>query len=241
MSLSICFDMDDTLYDQQLPFRKAVMLRLPDFPEREIGQLFVKVREYSDELWIPHSQGKLDLNQLRIQRILFALREWDIQVLEGEATAIQSQYELEQRRIQLYPEVSALLGSLNKLEHVDIGLITNGPVMHQMNKISALGIDSFFPPDYVFISDAVGLAKPNPDIFRHVEQRMGYPLRKLYIGDAWHNDVLPSLEAGWDCIWFNPRHLPKPCGASPYVAHSWDEIVRLVEQYMLQNGISIST
>lgn len=87
-----------------------------------------------------------------------------------------------------------------------VGIITNGPVQHQFNKIKSLDLTSYVSKDHIFISDEVGVAKPNKQIFQHVAQQVDMlPSEILYIGDSWPNDVVAPMEAGWQAIWYNHR------------------------------------
>ena len=66
----------------------------------------------------------------------------------------------------------------------------------------------------IFISDAVGIAKPDPEIFAYVNRRTETTAEQcLYVGDTWANDVVGALEAGWKVCWYNPR------GRQPLTAH----------------------
>ena len=56
-----------------------------------------------------------------------------------------------------------LLQSLK--EKVTLGIITNGPAQHQWDKVNALGVTEWIPVGHVFISGALGVAKPDKRIF----------------------------------------------------------------------------
>ena len=47
-----------------------------------------------------------------------------------------------------------------------MGIISNGSESRQLAKLRSLGTYEWIAPEAVFISDAVGLAKPNPALFR---------------------------------------------------------------------------
>jgi len=75
-----------------------------------------------------------------------------------------------------------------------------------MKKIRGLGVDKIIPADRIFISDAVRIAKPDPEIFAYVNRKTGTMAENcLYVGDTWANDVVGALEAGWRVCWYNPR------------------------------------
>jgi putative hydrolase of the HAD superfamily len=65
---------------------------------------------------------------------------------------------------------------------------------------------SYVSRNHIFISDEVGVAKPNKQIFQHVAQKVNMtPSEIVYIGDSWPNDVVAPMEAGWKAIWYNHR------------------------------------
>lgn len=208
MIKAIFFDLDDTLYDQLLPFelanKAAGLLPLLDGNE-SIEAVFKRIRRHSDRLWPHYVGGVMTLKTLRIERTTAAFADMGITVQAEAAQRLQEQYELEQSRLELRNGVTELFGQLQLLD-IRIGLITNGPVGHQMNKIKALGLLKWIEEPFVFISDGLGAAKPDPRVFDLVQQHAGaMPEQLVYVGDAWHNDIAPSFRAGWKPVWLNAR------------------------------------
>lgn len=54
-----------------------------------------------------------------------------------------------------------------------VGVITNGSVGSQTGKLKSLGMERWVPAQLVFISDAVGVMKPAPEIFRMAQKAAG--------------------------------------------------------------------
>ncbi|MCT6857395.1 MAG: HAD family hydrolase, partial [Bombilactobacillus mellis] len=78
----------------------------------------------------------------------------------------------------------------------------------QIKKITALKIDQYIPLNKIFISDCLGVAKPNPEIFLQVASRQNLlPPKMLYIGDNYINDIVAAQQAGLKTVWFNHRHV----------------------------------
>ncbi|MFC4323895.1 HAD family hydrolase [Litchfieldia salsa] len=202
----VFFDLDDTLHDHQKPFADSVNHCFNDFSRKHsISALYKKLRHYSDELWKDYSQNKLTLEELRIQRIILALRDFSYTISREQASSFQSQYEDDLSRISLFPDASHVLNTI-KDHGIQIGLITNGPVQHQKNKIQALNLHTYFPNELIFISDEVGIAKPNPELFTLAAGRVNLPPSEiLYVGDTWVNDIIGPLNAGWNTAWYNHR------------------------------------
>ncbi|UQZ35277.1 HAD family hydrolase [Paenibacillus sp. PK3_47] len=204
--LAIFFDLDDTLYDHLVPFREAVheVLAL-DGSTLNYADLFYTVRHHSDLLWPKYLNGELELEETRVLRLERAFAEYGIPLSREQASRVQAAYIGRQYTIEMIEGVEEQLRRFISLGH-KVGIITNGPKDHQMNKLRGLGIDKLIPGEMIFISDAVGLAKPDPAIFAHVNKVTGtLPEHSLYIGDTWDNDVVGALSAGWKVCWYNPR------------------------------------
>lgn len=227
---AVFFDLDDTLYDQLEPFRYAVGSVLPevagngrDFP---LDAVFRRVRHYSDRLWDKYTDGELDLEEMRRQRLQFAFEEFGLALDAPTADALQASYLHGQGQIQLSPGAAELIAGFRD-RGLDVGILTNGPVNHQMGKIIALKLEKIIPADRIFISDAVGIAKPDPRVFTHISRNTGHqPEQCLYIGDAWLNDVTASVEAGWHVAWINRR------GTVPDTHHEPDLIVEELQHLL---------
>ncbi len=92
--------------------------------------------------------------------------------------------------------------TLRTLRAIDLklGVITNGTTNRQSRKLQALGIDSLF--DVVLISEAEGIRKPDPEIFRRAMDLVGVePSESVYIGDNPEADIVGALSAGMKAIW----------------------------------------
>lgn len=230
MIKALFFDLDDTLHDSQYPFEKTVEELFPEIAsEINMNDLSIKFREASDWLWKDYVAGNLSLVDLRTKRIMVALKRMDITIDSEEARLFQNQYEYNQSQLKMFPEVPNLLGMLKK-KGITVGMITNGPVEHQHSKISSLGLKSHIPIDLIFVSDGVGVAKPNPDIFHHVRKHVNLaPHELLYIGDSWENDVVGSSKAGWHSLWFNHRNKEPETNHKPLaVIHNLSSILDYV-------------
>jgi HAD superfamily hydrolase (TIGR01549 family) len=202
---AVFFDLDDTLYDQLTPFKMALDHCRIDLANAKVEELFKKVRYFSDVLWKVHIRGEISLELLRIERIRCAFNDFGLSLSNQQAREVQERYEFEQQQINPFPEVFSIINDLQTRKLI-VGVLTNGPVQHQMNKIKALQIDQIIPPERIFISDGIGIAKPDKRVFEYVQRQVNIePNKCCYIGDTWENDVVPPIEAGWTSIWFNHR------------------------------------
>ena len=204
---AIFFDLDDTLHDHLKPFNQALKDVFPEINKSIIiEEAYKKFREASDELWESYSENRLSLGEMRIKRIIQALKSLGIVITVEDGERFQAQYEERLKQLELFPEVPELLNTLKRKGYT-LGLITNGPIKHQWNKINKLRLTDFFPNELILVSDEIGKAKPEPEIFIEAAKRLNYqPHQLLYVGDSWINDVSGPVKAGWNSFWFNHRN-----------------------------------
>ena len=80
-------------------------------------------------------------------------------------------------------------------------------------KVEALGLYRWFAPESIVVSGAVGVAKPDPEIFRIACERLGTsPESCVYVGDSFASDVVGATSAGMPVVWFNHRRREAPAG-----------------------------
>ena len=95
-----------------------------------------------------------------------------------------------------------------------MGVISNGPDQHQKEKCHIMGLEQWIPMEHVLVSEGVGCAKPESEIFRMAEQRLGITDETVYmIGDSFANDMAGAMNAGWKTIWVNYHGYKLPEGA----------------------------
>ncbi|SFM07473.1 putative hydrolase of the HAD superfamily [Gracilibacillus orientalis] len=207
-SSAIFFDLDDTLYDLMAPFASALQKELPHVShilDSEIDLFFSATRHHIDGLWKEYLKGEKTLQEIRIERYRLAARDFNLTISTDEGKRLQEQYEVEQAKISLPADVEALLRELND-KNVCIGIITNGTTEGQTNKIKTLELGQYFLDNHIFISNEIGLAKPQPEIFHFVHERCQLEnYTCYYIGDSWNLDVEGALSTNWYPIWFNHR------------------------------------
>jgi len=87
-----------------------------------------------------------------------------------------------------------------KAKGYKVGIITNGPIPMQNAKIDAARLRDMF--DVIVISGAVGIHKPDPEIFHLAAKRIGCePETCLYVGDHPRNDIFGAKSAGMKTAW----------------------------------------
>lgn len=83
--------------------------------------------------------------------------------------------------------------------------VTNGTKVAQDRKLRNSGLDKEF--DHIFISEVVGIEKPNKGFFDAVFAEIGeFPRDEvLIVGDSLTSDIRGGVNAGIKTGWFNPK------------------------------------
>ncbi|MCV0402508.1 MAG: HAD family hydrolase [Chloroflexi bacterium] len=121
---------------------------------------------------------------------LFGAAEWNQHAPDVEARhgGFQPQ--------DLYPDALRALDGLRAAGY-RIAIVANQPAMRHA-QLEALGVLA----EVMGMSDALGVAKPDPAFFERVLDLTGAePAQVAYVGDRVDNDVVPAIVAGMRAIW----------------------------------------
>lgn len=127
-----------------------------------------------------------------------------------------------------YPETASVLNRCRNMGFT-IGMITNGTVRLQNEKIDSLGFRASF--GHIIISEEFGMAKPDPSIFLHAARLAGLePNEIVFVGDNPINDILASAAVGMVPIWLDhflcwPENIERPIN----IAHKLAEVPEIIE------------
>lgn len=105
-----------------------------------------------------------------------------------------------------YPDVAPCLTTLAG-GGLRLGIITNGDSIQQRDKLAALALTDMF--DVVVAAADIGVAKPDPRIFKHAADSLGVPPQRcVFVGDLRDTDALGAAAAGMKGVWLNRTGLP---------------------------------
>jgi HAD superfamily hydrolase (TIGR01509 family) len=207
----VLFDLDDTIFDHALTSRTALdKLRRSETALRARSLVDIW-REYSRLLEEAHPAvvaGRVTVDESRKERFDRLL------AFCGAASSPEEGARLSQQYRAFYKELRRPVpGARGLLERVHrratVGVVTNNQVAEQDEKLAFLGLTSLI--DFMIISEAAGVAKPDPRIFEIALARGGTgPESAVMIGDSWKNDVLGARAAGIRAVWFNRFGASRP-------------------------------
>lgn len=99
-------------------------------------------------------------------------------------------------RLQTAPGMREVLAEL-KSRGVRLALITDGRSITQRNKIAALGLEEFFSPENIYISEETGFDKLSDHSFRMIQKGFPDAAAYYYVGDNQQKDFVVANGMGW--------------------------------------------
>ncbi|UUV98884.1 HAD family hydrolase [Vagococcus luciliae] len=205
----VVFDVDDTLYEQRIPFEMAIKANFGTkswFDDTIfLPTLYRLFRYHSDIAYANVIAGVLSLHDMRVLRIKQTLKDIGVEITDSECESFQACYLHEQTKIVVHPEMIKLLNIL-KDKNISTSILTNGPTDHQELKLSRLNLVKWIDEEAHHISESIGYSKPDATAFKMVEKSHPNETDFLYVGDSYDNDVVGAKSAGWKVIWLNKNN-----------------------------------
>jgi len=125
---------------------------------------------------------------------------------------------------------------LRELERTDLirGVVTDGLMVKQAEKLLRLGVYPLFDPQAIFISDQIGISKPNPKLYRRACASIGVaPSNVLYVGDNPLNDIDAPTSPGIHTVLLQRHGKYSHLQGKTYPDHSirgFDELRTILEE-----------
>ena len=180
----ICFDLDDTLYNE-IDFLRSG---------------FKVIAGLLEEDWKPLMTQMFSLHRTGGDVFKYVAQRYDF--------SLEKQLEIYRYHM---PEIEPFAGVRNLFKDIvsnkgKITIITDGRSRTQRNKLEALGLDEWI--EKIIISEETGHEKPDAFNFKLVEDH--FPGHEYcYIGDNISKDFLVPNKLGWEtiCIMDNGRNI----------------------------------
>lgn len=224
---SLLLDADGTLLDFNRSEREALleMLERAGIPASQ--DVIHRYHEINDQQWKALERGETTKAELKIRRFDLFFREIGITNRPDPEAFNQGYMECLSEKGYLLPGVYPAVQRLAK--KFRLYLITNGTTFVQRRRWAICGLAPYFQD--VFISDVLGVQKPDPRFFDEVFMRQ--PLlerhRCLIIGDSLTSDIRGGLNARIDTCWLAPEGKKAPENCRPlFQISSLDQLEELL-------------
>ena len=221
----VLFDADNTLFDYDRSEAHALSTTLERSGISHAPEHLPAYRRINKAAWEDLEKGVIDRESLRTVRFsrLFAAIGVD-----ADAEAFSSAYlgELSSTHFLIdgAEETVTALG-----QSCLLALVTNGFSSVQYPRLAGSSISDAF--EGVFVSEEVGVAKPNRGIFDHALEQLAHPDRDdvVMVGDSLTSDMAGARNAGVDGCWYNPRGLAGDGTEIRWQARTLQEVRQIVE------------
>ena len=193
---AILFDIDDTLFStsefaeraRRNAIRTMIEHGLDVDEERAYAELLEVITEFSsnypshfDKLLarFPREQSRESVNPAILV-----------------AAGIIGYHETKSLELRPFPDVTGVLRRLARTPLV-LGVVSSGLQIKQAEKLIRLGLYRYFRPDAIFISEQIGIGKPNPKLWTTACAALQVePEEVMYVGDNPVQDIDPCNEIG---------------------------------------------
>ncbi len=198
------FDIDDTLYSTTEFARTArwnsvqalVDIGVDAEPESLFQELQEVIREFS-------SNYPYHYNKLLLRLPDNALK--DVNKNIAIASAVIAYHRTKHEQLEPFLNVKSFLQALNESRIPEKpGIITEGLSVKQAEKLLRLGVYPYFDPHEIYISEQVGISKPNPKLFKTaLEESDTPPGEAIFVGDRPEKDIKPANQVGMVTVLFD--------------------------------------
>jgi len=198
----ILWDIDDTLLDFHAAEREAIKKLFGQFGLGECtDEMLLRYSSINRSYWKRLELGELTKPQILIGRFKDFLES---EGLDAEiAPKFNEAYQVSLGdtivfRDDSYNIVKSLRGKVKQYA------VSNGTVIAQTKKLRLSGLGELM--DGIFLSEQLGVEKPNVEFFDKVFEQIGQVDRSeiLIVGDSLSSDIKGGNNAGIKTCWYNP-------------------------------------
>lgn len=239
MHHNFLFDLDQTLLDFHASEFKALGIVLKSNGLSFSDKIYQVFKAYNKELWSELEKGTITRTELFTKRFqyIFSLCERDVTNLDP--------LEINDDFIRAMSVNGVLVdGALEFVRRVKdnipdarIYIASNGATINAKGRIASTGLDKYI--DYLFISEDMGVTKPDAAFFDICLKRIAEPKSScIMIGDSLSSDMLGAKNASINSVWFMPSGDIEKSMIDydiDYVAASFDELYLILEKWSAQN------
>ncbi len=224
---NLIFDLDDTLLDFQDNERNSLEFifkkyNIP-FDEKSINQY----KSINRKFWSQIEQGCIKKEEALTKRFeeFFALYGYNI---EGEIIENEYQNCLTKGHKTIPKAMETLIELRNRGYKIFVG--TNGIGQTQKQRLKDSKLMNLF--DDVFISEEMGVEKPNSKFFEMIFNKYDFMKKDetLMVGDSLASDIKGANNFGIDCVWFNISNKECKDIKATYEIHDLSELLLMLNR-----------
>lgn len=197
---ALLFDVDDTLFSTTRFARRARRNAVRAMIEAGIRAPEEVVQRELDEVLREFGSNYGNHYDKLVMRLPRAATEGHNPALIV-AAGVVAYHDTKFRELEPFDDVSPFLRASSEAG-LRLGIVTHGLTPKQAEKLVRLKLPPLLDPEAIFISDQVGISKPNPKLYALAARRLGLEHAEcMVVGDNLTNDVAPARELGMRTAW----------------------------------------
>lgn len=200
----ILWDIDGTLLNFEMSEKYAIRKCFSIFELGECtDEMLAQYSKINRKYWEGLERGELTKQEVLVGRFKEFFDKQGLPIEKAEV--FNSEYQIRLGDKAFYNDEGRQIVEQLKKKEIKQYAVTNGTLTAQERKLKLSGLDQLL--DGVFISDVIGVEKPNIGFFDAVWKEIGsYKKNEVVIvGDSLTSDMQGGNNAGVLCCWYNPQ------------------------------------
>lgn len=222
----VLLDFDDTLVDFHDAEVKAYTYLMDQYKVPESKRDYETFQAINQAHWEAFQRNELTKSEVLSHRFIETFQQYEMSV-DGHEADVTFRDGLATAKIKWHEGVEAALAYLKS--KYTLAIATNGVTHTQKRRIAQTDLMSYV--DHLFISDEMGVQKPNRQFFEIVFNTMPHLNANdfIIIGDSLTSDIQGGINGGIDTIWFNHKNVENNTPITPtYTINTMHEINQIL-------------
>ena len=235
MHHNFLFDLDQTLLDFHASEYKALGIVLRANGLSFSDEIYRAFKAYNKSLWLELEKGTISRTELFTKRFqdIFSRCEGETAGLDPLKVNDDFIRTMSVNGVLMDGALEFVRKAKESIADARIYIASNGATVNAKGRIASTGLDRYI--DELFISEDMGVTKPDTAFFDLCLNRIGEPKSScVMIGDSLSSDMLGAKNASLDSVWFMPSgNIEEAMTAYDinYCASSFDELYEILEKW----------
>jgi YjjG family noncanonical pyrimidine nucleotidase len=235
MHNNFLFDLDQTLLDFHASEYKALRIVLRSCGLPFSDDIYSAFKVYNKFLWQELEKGSISRTELFTKRFqyVFSLTPEDSSCIDPLKINDDFIKTMSVNGVLMDGALEFVKKVRENIEDCRIYIASNGATINAKGRIASTGLDRYI--DGMFISEDMGVTKPNAAFFDICLDRIGEPKAScIMIGDSLSSDMLGAKNASLDSVWFMPSGNIMEARMKydiDYCASSFDELYDVLKKW----------
>lgn len=235
MHHNFLFDLDQTLLDFHASEYKALGIVLNENGLSFSDEIYRAFKAYNKSLWLELEKGTISRTELFTRRFrdVFSRCEGDSSGLDPLKVNDAFIRTMSVNGVLMDGALAFVRRLKDNIPDARIYIASNGATVNAKGRLASTGLDRY--TDDVFISEEMGVTKPDAAFFERILEQIGEPGSScIMIGDSLTSDMLGAKNASLDSVWFMPSgNIGEAMAAYDinYCASSFEELYEILRKW----------